>query len=99
MRKIALTLLAALALCACQPRSVTDGKRAWTKYFNKVLKDPESFKVYDEKYEELNENTVRWTLDYGAKNSFGAMTRRTVTFTTTYDLIDIDGTLIDTNDL
>lgn len=96
MRKTALILLAAFTLCACQPKSVTDGKRAWTKYFNKVLKDPESFKVYEEKYEVVGEHNVRWTLDYGAKNSYGAMVRNKVTFYTTGRLIDIDGKLIDT---
>lgn len=99
MRKIAFLLIAALTLCACQPKAVTDGKRTWTKYFKKVLKDPESFKVYDESYQQLNDHTVQWTLDYGAKNSYGAMERRTVTFKTTVNLIEIDGSLIDTTDL
>lgn len=64
-----------------------------------MLKDPESFKVYEEKVEPLNEHSARWTLDYGAKNSYGAMERRTVTFKTTVDLIEIDGNLINVNDL
>ena len=98
MRKLAFLFIAVL-LFACQPTAVTKGKRTWTKYFNKVLKDPSSFKVYDEHSEVIDDHTVRWTLDYGAKNSYGAMERRTVTFKTTVDLIEIDGKLIDTNDL
>lgn len=97
MKRLLLILLAPLILASCQPRSVTDGKRAWTRYFKKVLKDPESFKVYDEQYQELDEHTVQWTLDYGAKNSYGAMERRTVKFKTTHGLIEIDGNLIDTD--
>lgn len=99
MKRIIFSLLAALLLCACQPQSVTDGKRAWTKFFKKALKDPDSFKVYEERYEEINDHTVQWTLDYGAKNSYGAMERRTVTFKTTHDIIEIDGQLIDVRDL
>lgn len=91
--------MAAFILSSCQPAQVANGKRVWSKYFDKTLKDPSSFKVYNEKYEVINDNSVRWTLDYGAKNSYGAMERRTVTFTTTCDLIDIDGDLIDSKDL
>lgn len=99
MKKVVLLLLAALTLCACQPRSVTEGKRAWTKYLKKVLKDPESLKIYSEEYEELNDHTVRWTIDYGAKNSYGGMDRKTIVVETTYATLKINGNLIDTDDL
>lgn len=99
MKRIIFSLLAALLLCACQPQSVTDGRNVWKKYFHKVLTDPESMKIYEEKYVEIDDHTVQWTLDYGARNGFGAMVRKTVTFKTTHHIIDIDGQLIDVRDL
>ena len=99
MKRLLLILLAAISLAACQPESVTRGRKTYQRYFSKVLKDPESFKVYEETVEPLNEHSARWTLDYGAKNSYGAMERRTVTFKTTVDIIEIDGRLIDVKDL
>lgn len=99
MKKLLLSLLVALTFCACEPQSVTDGRNVWKKYFHKVLTDPESLKIYEEKYVEIDDHTVQWTLDYGAKNGFGAMVRKTVTFKTTHHIIDIDGQLIDSRDL
>lgn len=59
-------------------------------YFDKYLKDPSSFKVYDEKYT-LDGVRVFWKLDYGAKNGFGAMDRKCVEFETSPGYIFIDG--------
>ena len=99
MKRLLLILLAAISLAACQPESVTRGRKTYQRYFSKVLTDPESFKVYEETVEPLNEHSARWTLDYGAKNSYGAMERRTVTFKTTVDLIEIDGRIVNVRDL
>ena len=99
MKRLLLIILTAISLAGCQPESVTHGRKTYQRYFKKVLKDPESFKVYEETVEPLNDHSARWTLDYGAKNSYGAMERRTVTFKTTNDLIDIDGHLVDVSDL
>lgn len=99
MKRLLVILLAAISLAACQPESVTHGRKTYQRYFKKVLKDPASFKVYEETVEPINEHSAMWTLDYGAKNSYGAMERRTVRFKTTVDIIEIDGRLVDVNDL
>ena len=99
MKRLLLILLVPLILLSCQPAAVSHGRKTYERYFHKVLKDPESFKVYEETVEPIDDYSARWTLDYGAKNSYGAMERRTVTFKTTNDLIDIDGHLVDVSDL
>ena len=80
-------LLAVSILSSCEPSAVRQGRDLYKAYFNKMLKDPSSFVVYDEKYEvsETNKYTVEWKLDYGAKNGWGAMDRETVEFTTVGD--------------
>lgn len=50
-----------------------------------MLKDPDSFKLYDDIlviYQDINENnSVSYIyIDYGAKNSFGGMIRKTAMF-------------------
>lgn len=99
MKRLLLILLAPVMLMSCQPAAVSHGRNTYKRYFSKVLKDPESFMVYDESVEPIDDHSACWTLDYGAKNSYGAMERRTVTFKTTGDLIDIDGRLVDVGDL
>ena len=112
MKKILLLLTCTLLFCACsqEPSSVRDGRKIYTKYFRYVLKDPDSFKVYSEKYaikeskdtKDYKENNywVEWTLDYGAKNSYGAMVRKDVSFKTYKALmIMIDGELYTSGDL
>ena len=63
---------------------VTRGRQMYKSYFQKTLKDPDSFKVYNEKYTEDKNGTVEWKLDYGAKNSLGGMVRESVEFSTFY---------------
>lgn len=55
--------------------------------------------MYEETLKPIDDYSARWTLDYGSMNNYGAMERRTVTFKTTNDLIDIDGHLVDVSDL
>ena len=98
MNRILIMLTAAFLLCACESSQVRQGRDTYKAYFRKYLKDPESFKVYKEEYKETD-NGVEWTLDYGAKNSFGAMVRKTVHFSTVYDLIDTDDGIYDKKDL
>lgn len=85
MKKLLLISLAVLmaVLTACESRSVSNGRIAYENYFKQHLKDPASFTVYSETYQEDGKFNVKWTLDYGAKNSFGGMVRKTVKFTTT----------------
>ena len=68
-----------------------NGRKTYNLYFNKFLKDPSSFTVYSEKYELVDETTVKWTIDYGARNGMGGMNRKTVTFETWGGNIDIEG--------
>lgn len=91
MKKI-LYIFIALILVACnaEPTHVKNGRKIYEAYFQKYLKDPSSFKVYDEKYT-ADGARVNWTLDYGAKNGWGAMDRETVTFETIGSMIFING--------
>jgi hypothetical protein len=82
MRKLLFIILAALALTSCEDSAVANGRKLYEKHYREVLKDPESFKVYSEQYTKIDEYTVSWTLDYGAKNSFGGMVRETAKFKT-----------------
>ena len=64
-------------------------------YFRHILKDPDSFKLYNEKHDN-GTYIVEWEIDYGAKNSLGGMTRETLHFETRhmdYDryCLDIEG--------
>ena len=99
MKRAVIIILSSLLLAACEPASVTSGRRTYELYFRKVLKDPDSFKVYDEMVEPIDDHSAMWTIDYGARNGYGGMVRRTVTFKTTAGLIDIDGKLVDVSDL
>ena len=58
-------------------------------YFRKTLKDPESLKIYDEKYIDSG-NYVLWTLDYGARNSLGGI-RKTIKIETYTKKVVVDG--------
>ncbi|WP_291594291.1 hypothetical protein [Bacteroides sp.] len=76
--------------CSNEPKHVSEGRKFYELYFNKKLKDPESFKVYDENYKNLG-NVIVWTLDYGARNSLGGMIRETVEIRTYNNKLEIDG--------
>lgn len=65
-----------------QESNVVSGRKAYKHYFQKTLKDPESLKIYEEKYIE-DGSAVKWTLDMGAKNGYGAYTREIYEITTT----------------
>ena len=100
MRKIVVFIICTLLLCACDPAPVRNGRKIYERYYRKVLNDPESFKVYSEHYNVVDGTEVQWTLDYGAKNGYGAMVRKTVTFTTLGEYyITIDGETYSRDDL
>lgn len=68
-----------------ESKDIKIGREAYQKYYKKVLKDPSSFVVYSENYvvDPSKPFFVEWTIDYGAKNSFGGMNRVQDSFTTT----------------
>ena len=85
MKKILSFILLSVLLYSCEPSSVRSGRDLYMLYFEDTFKDPSSIKVYSEEYE-VNENSkvgeVKWTLEVGGKNSFGAMVRHTFQLTT-----------------
>ena len=99
MKKILLLMMAILlvSLSSCD-ESVSNGRRIYKADFKHILKDPDSFTVYDEKYTKDGEYTVNLELDYGAKTSYGGMVREQVSFTTIGNSIFIDGTSYDVRD-
>ena len=82
MKKILFTIigLSALFCMSSCDEAVYKGRKVYKAYFDYTLKDPESFKVYSEKYTKDGDFTVNWELDYGAKNSLGGMVREKATF-------------------
>lgn len=93
MRKAILFLMTTVFLTACnkEPKCVSEGRELYQLYFQKTLRDPESLKIYSEKYEVDEKGIeVSWTIDYGAKNGFGAMDRATKELMTIGDMLFID---------
>lgn len=74
MKKILILITLTVLLCACEASEVSNGRKTYKEYFQKTLKDPNSLIIYSEKYEETIYG-ITWTLDVGAKNSYGAMIR------------------------
>lgn len=74
MKKILILITFTVLLCACEKSEVSNGRKTYKEYFQKTLKDPNSLIIYSEKYEETIYG-ITWTLDVGAKNSYGAMIR------------------------
>lgn len=84
MKKILFIFAMIITLTGCDSPTYR-GRQMYKSYFKKTLKDPESFKVYSEKYtEEDVGKTIIWTIDYGARNSYGGMVRKTETIKTFY---------------
>ena len=91
MKRI-LTLLSVLLLfTSCEPSQVRKGRWIYKAYFKHTLKDPSSLVIYKENYTLDGTCSVIWEIDYGAKNSYGAMVREDIKFTTIGNLfISID---------
>ena len=87
MKKLIIIIISCFILVGCEQEEVRQGRALYKAYFNKYLKDPESLRIYDEAFSvsQKDDNTVYWTIDYGAKNDYGAYVRRTVRFTTVCD--------------
>lgn len=75
------TTLVIVLVCmsSCEDKYVSKGRKAYKAYFQKTLKDPSSLVIYSETYEHESIK-VDFTVDMGAKNSFGAMVRETYVF-------------------
>lgn len=86
-----LIILLAMAIFTSCDEAVYKGRKTYKAYFNHILKDPGSFKVYKEEYTKDGDFTINWELDYGAKNSMGGMVRENVSFTTVGTSIFING--------
>lgn len=98
MKKILLLLIVTMSLCSCENRYVKDGRSMYEAYFDKVLKDPSSLKIYNESYT-VDGVQVKWVIDYGTKNSFGAMDRKTIEFETNPSMLEVDGNIYTREDL
>ena len=99
MKKFLIGLFCAIAFTSCVDSAVSNGREIYQMYYKKFLKDPNSFVVYSEKYQKDGEFAINWTIDYGAKNGYGAMTRKTENFKTIGKTIFIDGTHYTMSDL
>lgn len=91
MKKFTVLVIAILALVSCEDSEVSKGRRIYKKYFKEILKDPSSLVVYREDFKKDGSSIVEWTIEYGAKNSFGGMVRKTVEFKTVNNAIYVDG--------
>lgn len=85
-----LVIMMSAISCSFEAKSVTEGRELYELYFKKTLKDPESLKIYEEKYVNLG-YYVEWTIDYGAKNSLGGMVRETIKIETYTEKVVVDG--------
>lgn len=92
MKRLLLLFAMILTFSSCENRYVSDGRSMYEAYFDKVLKDPSSLKIYNESYT-VDGVSVKWTIDYGAKNSFGAMDRQTIEFKTNPSMLEVNGEL------
>lgn len=80
------------SLMSCEPENVTKGRKVYMEYFNSTLRDPESLKIYSEKVKKIDDYQYIFIVDYGAKNGYGAMNRKTITFETLGNhLTSVDG--------
>ncbi|MDQ6477843.1 hypothetical protein [Dyadobacter sp. LHD-138] len=93
MKKLLLPFALLVLLSACENNDISTGRKIYEKYLQKTLKDPESLVIHEEKVELLKSPEVKFTVDYGAKNGFGAMNRSTMVFEThgSFDYLTVNG--------
>lgn len=87
---VGLVIVISAISCSLEGNKVAEGRELYKLYFKKVLKDPESLKIYEEEYANLG-NYVIWTIDYGARNSLGGMVRETIEIETYTEKVVVDG--------
>ena len=90
MKKLLFVIISALVLVSCENGEISKGRRLYEMYFEKNLKDPQSFVVYEENFEIEDNVKVNWKLEYGARNGFGGMVREKVEFSTIDNVLIID---------
>ncbi len=73
MKRLIFLMAIAILLFSCKDKLDI----AIEEHYKSVLKDPSSFKIYEMSVVEDDGVKVWVKLDYGAKNSFGAMGRET----------------------
>lgn len=77
MKKLLFLIAFPLLLTSCEHRGVSMGRKAYKKYYRTILKDPDSFKVYNEEAKPNGDTGAIFIIDYGAKNGYGAYVRKT----------------------
>lgn len=87
----AFLLLSCILFLSCEDSAITSGRKVYEAYLKKTLKDPGSLKIYKEHHYKIDTYHVGWEVDYGAKNSYGAMVRETLEFETVGSNIFIKG--------
>lgn len=89
MKNLILILITTLSLVGCkfEKQYIKESREMWMAYFHKVLKDPNSLVIYEEKCNDIGIDVVEWEIEYGAKNGFGGMVRETEKFKTIGDLL------------
>lgn len=100
MKRIILLLgiLMSLVLQSCNS-NIDKGRDVYKAYLKSILKDPNSLEIYKETYiVEDDGYTVKFTVDYGAKNSLGGMERKKENFTTFGGQIYLDGKFYNKDD-
>lgn len=95
MRNLIIAITAMLALSSCEDAKVSQGRELYEMYFYKVLKDPQSFVVYEEEFKKDGDVKVEWKIEYGARNGFGGMVRETAKFSTIGNSLFIDGSMFE----
>lgn len=100
MKQIILLLgiLLSLVFQSCDS-NIDKGRDVYKAYLKSILKDPNSLVIYNESYSvEDDGHTVKFTVDYGAKNSMGGMERKKENFTTIGEEIYLNGKFYNKDD-
>lgn len=86
MKNFILILITVFTLVGCEDSHVSKGRKLYKAYLHKHMKDASSLIIYNESYEK-DGYKIKWTVDFGGKNSFGGMNRETMKFETINGII------------
>ncbi|TXD47354.1 hypothetical protein [Polaribacter sp. IC073] len=95
IKTLLIVLMTSVFLMSCDSSSVSSCKREYKSYLKKTLKDPSSLIVYSERITRDDKYHAIIKVDYGAKNSYGAYTRKTSVFQYVGYSFLVDGEIID----